>query len=336
MRRYDPTRIWVGPQTQPLVLSIGNSSQGVTGPTGPTGPEGNPGPTGATGPTGPVGPRGGTGFTGPTGNDGPTGENGAIGPIGSTGISGPTGPAGNTGPTGPVGTTGEIGVTGQIGPTGPTGPNGFTGTTGPIGATGPTGEQGETGFTGSIGPIGPTGNIGFTGSTGTIGEVGAIGATGAIGSTGATGVTGATGEGVPPEVFSGIRSSSFTQSTTPTVVIGLTSFVPNPNFSSSQYTVPVSSSQNQYFLTSLIQIAGVMTEGQIQTLQIYDQTAGIVLAEENFYWPFNSISITTETLVEASCFCQLQTGNSYVIRVFNTGGDQVTLQGLQFSGFRVK
>nr|WIL05461.1 collagen triple helix repeat-containing protein [Pithovirus mammoth] len=336
MRRHDLTRIWVGPQTQPLILSIGDSSQGVTGPTGPTGPEGNRGSTGFTGPTGPNGPQGETGFTGLTGSDGPTGVIGVIGATGATGISGPTGPIGNTGPTGFVGATGEIGVTGQTGATGPTGPDGFTGATGPIGATGSTGEQGATGFTGPTGSIGPTGNVGFTGPTGSSGQIGAVGPTGAIGPTGTTGVTGATGEGVPPEVFSGIRSSSFPQSTTPTIVDSLSSIIPNPNFSLSQYTVPVSSSQNQYFLTALIQISGIMTAGQIQTLQIYDQTAGIVLAEENFYWPFNSISITTETLVEASCFCQLQTGNSYVIRVFNTGGDQVTLQGLQFSGFRVK
>ena len=105
-------------------ISVGVSTQLMTGPEGPEGPQGE------TGPQGPVGPQG------------PQGETGA------TGQRGETGPAG---PTGPKGDTGDAGAIGPQGPAGPTGPTGATGATGSQGPQGPQGEQGV-GFE-------PTGNV---------------------------------------------------------------------------------------------------------------------------------------------------------------------------------
>ena len=57
-------------------VSIGVSTQLMTGSQGPEGPAGATGPTGATGPQGPEGPAGATGPTGATGPQGPEGPAG--------------------------------------------------------------------------------------------------------------------------------------------------------------------------------------------------------------------------------------------------------------------
>jgi hypothetical protein len=75
-------------------ISIGVSTQLMTGPQGEkgdTGPQGLQGPKGDTGDTGPAGS---TGATGPQGATGPTGATGATGTTGATGPQGPQGAQG--------------------------------------------------------------------------------------------------------------------------------------------------------------------------------------------------------------------------------------------------
>jgi hypothetical protein len=81
-------------------ISVGVSTQLITGPEGPQGLQGN---------TGPQGPQGEQGETGPQGATGPTG------PTGDTGATGPQGPKGDTGDTGPTGATGPQGIQGPQG-----------------------------------------------------------------------------------------------------------------------------------------------------------------------------------------------------------------------------
>jgi hypothetical protein len=69
-------------------ISLGVSTQLITGSEGPQGPQGEQGPAGPTGSTGA------TGATGPTGSTGATGATGPTGSTGATGATGPTGPQG--------------------------------------------------------------------------------------------------------------------------------------------------------------------------------------------------------------------------------------------------
>ncbi len=70
-------------------ISVGITTQLVTGPQGPVGLQGEKGEPGIQGLTGPTGPPGATGATGATGVTGATGATGAIGPQGPPGPQGP-------------------------------------------------------------------------------------------------------------------------------------------------------------------------------------------------------------------------------------------------------
>lgn len=106
---------------------------------------------------------------GAKGDKGDKGDTGAVGPQGEQGVQGLQGPKGDTGdvgpagPTGPKGDTGAQGPQGDIGPAGPQGEQGIQGDTGATGATGPQGE---------VGPAGPKGDTGVTGATGPKGDKG--------------------------------------------------------------------------------------------------------------------------------------------------------------------